>query len=121
MKSIKSAKSLELLLAVGLTAMGANYPETVQAETTANNKLVEITSKTYLLAQGGEIGEEMSATEQVNSDFQDKMTGIKLLNALRRGVYVIYFRHAQTEKDYADQVTANPNDCSTQRTLSEVG
>ncbi|MGD1918584.1 MAG: histidine phosphatase family protein, partial [Pleurocapsa sp.] len=34
---------------------------------------------------------------------------------------VIYYRNAQTEKDYADQVTADVNNCSTQRELSEVG
>jgi len=40
---------------------------------------------------------------------------------LQNGGYVIYFRHAQTEKDYADQVTADVNNCSTQRVLSEAG
>jgi phosphohistidine phosphatase SixA len=40
---------------------------------------------------------------------------------LQNGGYVIYFRHAQTEKDYADQVSAKMGDCSTQRMLSEVG
>ncbi|MEM1042780.1 MAG: histidine phosphatase family protein [Bacteroidota bacterium] len=46
---------------------------------------------------------------------------VALLTALRSGGHVIYFRHAQTEKDYADQVTADPNDGSTQRVLSEFG
>lgn len=45
------------------------------------------------------------------------------MSALREGGYIIFFRHAQTDADYADQ--ADPNivlsDCSTQRTLSEVG
>ncbi|MEM1108120.1 MAG: histidine phosphatase family protein [Planctomycetota bacterium] len=45
----------------------------------------------------------------------------ELVDALRGGGYVIYIRHAQTEKDYADQVTADPNDGSTQRVLSEAG
>ncbi|MEM8783550.1 MAG: histidine phosphatase family protein [Planctomycetota bacterium] len=45
----------------------------------------------------------------------------ELLEGLRSGGHVIYFRHAQTEKDYADQVTADPNDGSTQRVLSEYG
>jgi len=44
-----------------------------------------------------------------------------LLEQIRAGGHVIYFRHAQTEKDYADQVTANPRDGSTQRVLSETG
>lgn len=44
-----------------------------------------------------------------------------LLAGLKTGGYVIYVRHAQTEKDYADQVAATLGDCSTQRTLSEKG
>ncbi|MEM9768526.1 MAG: histidine phosphatase family protein, partial [Cyanobacteria bacterium P01_D01_bin.71] len=46
-----------------------------------------------------------------------------LRDELLAGGYVIYFRHAQTERDYADQADPNLdlNDCSTQRTLSEFG
>lgn len=40
---------------------------------------------------------------------------------LNKGGYVIYVRHTSTEKDYADQLTADVNNCSTQRTLSEKG
>ncbi len=71
--------------------------------------------------EGGEGGAELSPGEQANADFQDKLSGAELLSALQEGGHIIYFRHAQTEKDYADQVTANVNDCSTQRMLSEVG
>lgn len=45
----------------------------------------------------------------------------ELIKQLQDGGLVIYFRHAQTEKDYADQVTADPNNGSTQRVLSEKG
>ena len=44
-----------------------------------------------------------------------------LIDSLREGGYVIYMRHAATERDYADQVTADPADCATQRMLSEAG
>lgn len=44
-----------------------------------------------------------------------------LAAAMRQGGLVIYIRHAQTEKDYADQVTADPTLCGTQRVLSESG
>lgn len=44
-----------------------------------------------------------------------------LINALKAGGVVLYIRHAQTETDYADQVTASTDDCSTQRALSEAG
>ena len=44
-----------------------------------------------------------------------------LVTLLKQGGYVIYMRHAQTESDYADQVSATLGDCSTQRVLSECG
>lgn len=40
---------------------------------------------------------------------------------MQAGGLVLYFRHASTEKDYADQVSADVNDGSTQRVLSEKG
>ncbi len=65
--------------------------------------------------EGGEGGEGEAPA------FQDKLSGEALTNALKKGGYVIYFRHAQTEKDYADQINAKIGDCSTQRMLSAVG
>lgn len=44
-----------------------------------------------------------------------------LIETLKNGGNVVYFRHAQTEKDYADQVVADVHNCSTQRVLSEIG
>ena len=48
-------------------------------------------------------------------------SGEELVRALRDGGYVIFIRHATTEKDYADQIKAKMGDCSTQRVLSEAG
>jgi phosphohistidine phosphatase SixA len=48
-------------------------------------------------------------------------TSTDLAKTLTDGGYVIYIRHAQTETDYADQVTADPSKCATQRVLSEAG
>ena len=45
----------------------------------------------------------------------------KLIEKMQNGGLVLYFRHASTEKDYADQINANVNDGSTQRVLSEKG
>lgn len=45
----------------------------------------------------------------------------ELVSALREGGLVIYLRHASTEADYADQVSAIMGDCSTQRVLSATG
>ncbi|MEM1126560.1 MAG: histidine phosphatase family protein [Bacteroidota bacterium] len=60
------------------------------------------------------------ATAQTDAPFT-QVDDATLISALRQGGHVIYLRHAQTEKDYADQVTADPNDGSTQRVLSEFG
>ncbi|MDJ0798626.1 MAG: histidine phosphatase family protein [Calothrix sp. MO_167.B12] len=64
---------------------------------------------------------EMTKGELANANFKDKLSGKTLLQALKQGGHVIYIRHAQTEKDYADQVKADVNNCSTQRVLSEAG
>ncbi|MEL7333080.1 MAG: DVUA0089 family protein, partial [Cyanobacteria bacterium J06560_2] len=63
----------------------------------------------------------LSPGEQANADFVDELTGETLLDELQDGGYVIYFRHAMTERDFADQVTADVTDFSTQRVLSEFG
>ena len=44
-----------------------------------------------------------------------------LIAALKAGGHVVYIRHAKTESDYADQVSAILGNCSTQRVLSEEG
>jgi phosphohistidine phosphatase SixA len=117
-------KSLALFLAVGLTTtVGLSGTVTVNAGEQEVTLLSD--ANTSLIAQGGEEGgeggAELSPGEQANADFEDKMDSEELLSELQEGGYIIYFRHAQTEKDYADQVKANVDDCSTQRTLSEEG
>lgn len=119
MKSIQLFLTLSISSTIALAGnamVNANADEAKQLEINSNNST--------LLAEGGEGGEgssELSPGEQANADFQDKMSGAELLSELQNGGYVIYFRHAQTEKDYADQVTADVNNCSTQRVLSEAG
>jgi phosphohistidine phosphatase SixA len=70
-------------------------------------------------SEGGEGGEG----DMKKRAFVSKIKGKELLTALRGGGYVIFFRHAQTEKDYADQ--ADPkldlNNCATQRALNDKG
>lgn len=44
-----------------------------------------------------------------------------LVTALQEGGVVLYLRHAETESDYADQVSADPANCATQRVLSRHG
>lgn len=44
-----------------------------------------------------------------------------LIGVMKAGGNVIYVRHATTNKDWSDQVSAVMGDCSTQRSLSELG
>ncbi|MEO1366872.1 MAG: histidine phosphatase family protein [Acidobacteriota bacterium] len=67
--------------------------------------------------------ETQTPGERANAEFEDKLTGADLLAALKAGGHVVYFRHAQTEKDYADQADPNMSldDCESQRKLNDVG
>lgn len=95
-----------------LASTPTNYEPHPQAE---ERVITEPSQHPTFISQGGEGGEgELPA-------FQDKLSGAELVKALQQGGHIIYFRHAQTEKDYADQVSAKMGDCSTQRMLSEDG
>ena len=62
----------------------------------------------------------MSACTSVGEEMSPNVES-SIIKSLQEGGYVIYFRHASTEKDYADQVLAQMGNCSTQRSLSEAG
>jgi phosphohistidine phosphatase SixA len=81
-----------------------------------------------LAADGGEGGEGGEGTPAAGAavygkSFTNKISKTAILTALRKGGHIIYIRHAQTDKDYADQ--ADPKldltNCGTQRTLSDKG
>jgi len=55
------------------------------------------------------------------TDIANAMPPSQLLVALRGGGHVIYVRHAPTQREGADQVSAVMGDCATQRMLSEEG
>lgn len=81
-------------------------------------------AKPTVPAAGGEGGEGGEGDKGAyGKDFKNTVSGPALLNALRKGGHIIYIRHAQTDKDYADQ--ADPKldltNCGTQRTLSSKG
>jgi phosphohistidine phosphatase SixA len=114
-------KSVELFLALGLVTTINLSGNTVDAGEHPSAIAERDRTYTSIMAQGGEGETELSPGEQANEDFQDKMSDAELLSELQKGGYLIYFRHVQTEKDYADQVNADVNDCSTQRVLSEDG
>ena len=68
--------------------------------------------------------EEQKIDKRISGLASDRRIGkSSLLASLKKGGYVIYFRHATTEKDYADQ--ADPlmrlDDCNSQRKLSTQG
>jgi phosphohistidine phosphatase SixA len=49
------------------------------------------------------------------------LEGTALVEALRRGGYVIYFRHAATDRTQTDTDTQNLENCQTQRNLNDQG
>ena len=51
----------------------------------------------------------------------DELPPEMLIETLQKGGVVLYIRHAQTESDYADQISAEMGNCATQRVLSEDG
>ena len=52
---------------------------------------------------------------------KDALSGPALLNALRRGGYVIYFRHTSTDFGQNDEGMTSYDDCTKQRHLTEQG
>ena len=50
-----------------------------------------------------------------------ELKGKALLSELKKGGYVVYFRHFETGADFADQVTAKLDDCWTQRRINSAG
>lgn len=111
-------KSAHLGFTLGLaTAIG------LMSFSTVNSSPIGTPSSNNLIAQSYENDNyaQLTPEEQANANFQDKLSGRELLTALRQGGYIIYFRHAQTEQDYADQVSADVNNCATQRVLNETG
>jgi phosphohistidine phosphatase SixA len=55
------------------------------------------------------------------TDIQNPLPAERLVEALRGGGHVIFIRHAATQHEGADQVSAVMGDCATQRMLSEAG
>ncbi|MBF2097918.1 MAG: histidine phosphatase family protein [Gloeomargaritaceae cyanobacterium C42_A2020_066] len=116
-----SSKRLDLLLANVLIGLSLGITACTSGSTSSNEaaKLPE----PPVAATPTTTEEQPGPGEVANANFQDTLSGNELLSDLQKGGYIIYFRHAQTEKDYADQ--ADPNmridDCETQRKLSDVG
>lgn len=64
---------------------------------------------------------QATAAADPPTDIPDAMPPQRLLAALRGGGHILYMRHARTEREGADQVSAVMGDCATQRMLSEAG
>lgn len=56
-----------------------------------------------------------------NATQAQDLKGKALLAALKTGGYVVYFRHFETGADFADQVTADIDNCWTQRNVNAQG
>ncbi|MEM9541984.1 MAG: histidine phosphatase family protein [Cyanobacteria bacterium P01_E01_bin.42] len=110
----KRLKTVKLLITLGLAASFAIACRPATDDVAADNA-----DSSEAASEDG----ELSPGEQANADFEDKLSGGELLDALKAGGHVIYFRHAQTVRDYADQADPDMSldDCETQRKLSDVG
>ena len=71
------------------------------------------------------LGNELTSqySKEPISTSKELVSPKKILNELRMGGFIIYFRHATTERDYADQADPRMNlrDCNTQRKISLQG
>ena len=62
------------------------------------------------------------ALPPADGQFVPTLAGEKLLDALKRGGYVIYFRHGTTDQTRQDMLPIpDYNDCGTQRILNDAG
>lgn len=50
-----------------------------------------------------------------------ELSGADVIHALRKGGYIIYFRHAKSDHNQIDQHSSDLNDCKAQRNLSAEG
>ena len=106
-------KNLGLLTASAVALSGSLLVTSMLAETRSAHAEVE----------DYEINRTTVSGDQANTDFINRVGARQLANDLRRGGYVIYLRHARTNKDWGDQVSPELNlaVCSTQRRLSAAG
>jgi phosphohistidine phosphatase SixA len=51
----------------------------------------------------------------------ERLDAVELVEALQAGGYVIYLRHAATDRSKEDDVVLDLDDCTTQRNLSDAG
>ena len=73
--------------------------------------------------EGYEVNDTTLSGDERNNLFINRLGAKELASNLRDGGYVVYVRHAKTNKDWGDQVSPELNlaDCSTQRQLSDAG
>ena len=106
-----------------LALMAACSSESVSDQTGNDSATQEQPAAQSSGVEDYEVNETTISGEQRNADFVNKLEDEQLAGNLRDGGYVIYVRHAKTDKDWGDQVSPDLNltDCSTQRQLSADG
>ncbi len=73
-----------------------------------------------ILGLGGHVPEG-TAQAQVSNPPPPALTGRALVNALRAGGYIIYFRHTSTDFGQNDERMTGYEDCASQRNLTDQG
>ncbi len=100
----------------------ATVEESANTEATAEESAKPEATAEESASGYGEEG-EMTEGEKRNEEFQNKVSDEELLKGLQAGGYVVFVRHGQTNKDWADQASPDIDmeNCATQRSLSEKG
>ena len=106
-----------------LALMAACSSESVSDQTGNDSATQEQPAAQSSGVEDYEVTDTTISGEQRNADFVNKHEDEQLAGNLRDGGYVIYVRHAKTDKDWGDQVSPDLDlaDCSTQRQLSADG
>ncbi len=124
-KSWKVGIAALVALMMGLSACTSPSPDKKADEKTDASPSASQEQESEEKKEGGygEEGEEKSEGEKKNDAFKNKVSNEELLKGLKAGNHVIFVRHGQTNKDWADQASKDldMNNCATQRSLSEKG
>ena len=119
-----------LVAALSPTTAATHLPEPTAAPSTASPTQTAIPSSTPTLEPAATATATPTPTPAPTATVEPSPTptpgagpsaGERLVAALRRGGYILYFRHAATDPSPDDKVPVDLSDCSTQRNLSEAG
>ena len=122
---LRALAVLTVALFIGACANQAEPPASpTNQPATATPTAVEVATSTVTPTPVPPTPTATPTSEPTPTPTLDPITpleGAALVDALRRGGYVIYFRHAATDQTQTDSDTQNLENCQTQRNLNDRG